>query len=148
VLGRLFSMVALGILTALGLWALGVPAAVALGLFAALLTFVPYIGAFVAALPAVLLAAAVKPILALYVAGLYLAIHIIEGYVLVPLVQRRAAHLPPALILAAQLILGLLAGIFGLLLAPPLLAAIVVLVRDIYVEDTLGDRGERPPRDA
>jgi predicted PurR-regulated permease PerM len=79
------------------------------------------------------------------VVALYLGVHLIEGYVLVPLVQRRAAHLPPALTLSAQVILGVLAGFLGLLLATPLVAAVFVLVRTIYVEDMLGDRAAGEP---
>jgi predicted PurR-regulated permease PerM len=62
-------------------------------------------------------------------------------------VQRKVVHLPPGLTLCAQVILGVLAGFLGLLLATPLVAALVVLVRTIYVEDVLGDRlpGELAP---
>jgi predicted PurR-regulated permease PerM len=141
-LGRLFSMTTLGILTGFGLWALGVPAALGLGLLAATLIFVPYLGAVVSAVPSVIMALAIDARTALYVIALYIGIHIAEGYILVPLVQRRVAHLPPALTLAAQLILGVLAGLVGLLFATPLVAAAMVLVRTIYVEDTLGDRAE------
>ncbi len=71
---------------------------------------------------------------------LYVGIHSLEGYILVPLVQKRAAHLPPALTLAAQAVLGVLVGFLGLALATPLVAAGLVLTRMIYVEDVLGDR--------
>jgi predicted PurR-regulated permease PerM len=140
-LGRLLSMTVLGALTCLGLWLLGEPLPVALGLLAGLLTFVPYIGAWISAVPAVVLALAISLKLAAYVAGLYLVVHIVEGYILVPLVQRRAAHLPPALSLTAQVIFGVLAGIVGLLFATPLLAAIITLTRMIYVEDVLESGG-------
>jgi predicted PurR-regulated permease PerM len=63
----------------------------------------------------------------------------------VPLVQRRVVHLPPALTLSAQLILGVLAGFLGLLLATPLVAAALVIVRMAYVEDVLGDHGLTEP---
>jgi hypothetical protein len=76
---------------------------------------------------------------------IYLGVHVVEGYVLVPLVQRRAVHLPPALTLSAQVILGFLAGFIGLLFATPLVAAGLVLVRMIYVEGILGDREEGEP---
>jgi predicted PurR-regulated permease PerM len=77
--------------------------------------------------------------LAVYVIGLYIAVHLIEGYILVPLVQRRVARLPPALTLSAQIILGVLAGFLGLLLATPLVAAALVIIRMVYIEDVLGD---------
>jgi predicted PurR-regulated permease PerM len=147
-MGRLFSMTVLGVLTALGLWVIGAPLPVALGFLAGILAFVPYIGAIASAIPSVLMAAAVNLNLAIYVVILYLGLHLIEGYLLVPLVQRRIVHLPPALTLSAQLLLGLLAGLLGLLLATPLVAAALVLVRMVYVEDVLGDRGSTLPHPA
>jgi predicted PurR-regulated permease PerM len=139
-LGRLLSMLVLGVLTGLGLWLIGVPLPVGLGFLAGILAFVPYIGAVASAVPSMLMAAAVNLDLAIWVALLYLALHLVEGYLLVPLVQRRIVHLPPALTLSAQLLLGLLAGLLGLLLATPLVAATLVIVRMVYVEDILGDR--------
>ncbi|MGH7031916.1 MAG: AI-2E family transporter [Stellaceae bacterium] len=141
ILGRLLSMTVLGVLAALGLWIIGVPLPVALGLLVGLLAFIPYIGAIVSAVPSVLIAASVRLDLALYVIVLFVAIHTVEGYILVPLVQRRVVHLPPALTLSALIIFGVLAGFLGLLLATPLVAAIIVVVRMAYVEDLLGDRG-------
>jgi predicted PurR-regulated permease PerM len=139
-LGRLVSMTTLGFLIAVSLWAIGVPLPVALGFLAGILTFVPYIGAAVSAIPSVLLAASVKLDMALYVIVLYAGVHLVESYVLVPLVQRRVVHLPPALTLSAQIILGVLAGFLGLLLATPLVAAALVMIRMLYIEDVLGDR--------
>lgn len=136
--GRLFAMSVLGVLTALGLWVLGIPVPIALGLLAALLTFIPYLGAFISAVPSVLLAFTIDAWHALWVVLLFIAVHIVEGYILAPLVQRRTAQVPPALGLAGQVLLGTLAGILGLLFAVPLLAAALVLVRTLYVEDALG----------
>jgi predicted PurR-regulated permease PerM len=146
-LGRLFSMTVLGIITAVGLWLLGVPLAVALGFLAGIMIFVPYIGSIASAVPAVIIAASTDLMLAVYVIALYLGVHLVEGYILVPLVQRRAVHLPPALTLSAQVILGVLAGFIGLVFATPLLAAGLVMVRMIHIEDILGDRrsGEAAP---
>lgn len=149
-LGRLFSMTVLGIMTAIGLWLLGVPLPVALGFLAGIMIFVPYIGSIASAIPSVIIAASINLTLAVYVIALYLGVHLVEGYILEPLVQRRAVHLPPALTLSAQVILGFLAGFLGLLFATPLVAAGLVLVRMIYIEDFLGDResGERAPVEA
>jgi predicted PurR-regulated permease PerM len=139
-LGRLFSMTLLGVLTALGLWLIGVPLPVALGFLAGIMTFVPYLGSIASAIPSVLIAASTDLHLAIYVIVLYFGVHLTEGYILVPLIQRRVVHLPPALILSAQVILGVLAGFLGLLLATPLAAAALVIIRMVYVEDVLGDR--------
>ena len=140
-LGRLFSMTVLGVMTVIGLWLLGVPLPLALGFLAGIMIFVPYIGSIASAIPSVVIATSIDIMLGVYVIALYLGIHLTEGYILVPLVQRRQVHVPPALILSAQVILGGLAGFLGLLLATPLVAAALVLIRMAYVEDFLGDRG-------
>ena len=134
-------MTVLGIMTALGLWLLGVPLPVALGFLAGIMIFVPYIGSIASAIPSVIIAASINLTIAVYVIALDLGVHLVEGYILV---QRRAVHLPPALTLSAQVVLGFLAGFIGLLLATPLVAAMLVLVRMIYVEDILGDRKSEP----
>jgi predicted PurR-regulated permease PerM len=139
-LGRLFSMVMLGFMTAISLWLLGVPLPIALGFLAGIMIFVPYIGSIVSAIPSVVIAASINLTLAIYVIGLYIAVHSIESYILIPLVQRRVARLPPVLILSAQLILAVLAGFLGLLFATPLVAATLVIIRMVYIEDVLGDR--------
>ena len=110
-----------------------------MGFLAGILTFVPYIGAFVSAVPCLLLAVSINLDLAVYVVLLYIVVHLIEGYIRVPLVQRRVVPLPPALTLSAQIILGVVAGFLGLLLATPLVAAAIVIIRMVYVEDVLGD---------
>lgn len=138
-LGRLVSMTTLGFVVAIGLWIIGVPLPAALGFLAGILTFVPYIGAFVSAVPSLLLAVSINLDLAVYVVLLYIVVHLIEGYIRVPLVQRRVVPLPPALILSAQIILGVVAGFLGLLLATPLVAAAIVIIRMVSVEDVLGD---------
>jgi predicted PurR-regulated permease PerM len=126
-LGRLLAMTLLGAMATAGLWLLGVPLPFALGFLVGLMSFVPYLGSVAAALPCVVIL-------------LFILIHMVEGYLLVPLIQRRLVHLPPALTLSAQLVLGAIAGIPGLVLATPLVAAALVLIRMIYVEDVLGDR--------
>lgn len=138
-LGQLVTMAVVGTLTTLGLWLLGVPLAPALGLIAALCEFVPNIGPVVAAVPGILLALSQSPTLALAVAALYVAIQTFESYVLYPLVQQRAVALPPALTILAIVLLGVLAGGLGLILATPLTAVVLVLVKLLYVEDLLGD---------
>lgn len=146
-LGRVLNMTIIGLLSALGLWLLDVPLVVPLSLLAFALDFVPYLGPIIASIPAVLIALTVEgggPERGLYVALLYIAIHNTEGYLLLPLIQRRAVEMPPALIIAAQVLLGLLAGVPGLTFATPMAATAFVLVKMLYVEDTLGDR-ERTP---
>jgi predicted PurR-regulated permease PerM len=137
--GQVFLMVAVAVTTAAGLWLIGVPLALALGVLAGVLELVPYVGPWISAVPAVLVALTVSPGCVLAVLALYLALHLLEGYVLVPLVQRRAVHLPPALTVAAQALLAELLGVMGLFVAAPLTLCAVVLLKMLYVEDTLGD---------
>lgn len=143
-IGRAFSMLVVGSVTALGLWLLGVPLALTLGLLAGLLDFIPNIGPIIAALPGLLLALPGGPSQALYVVLLYLAIQTAEAYVITPLVERRAVLLPPVLTIVAQIVLGVAFGLLGLLLATPLMAVVLVLIKLLYVEDVLGDSLDVP----
>lgn len=135
--GKLISMVVVGLLTFAGLWLLGVPLALSLSILAALLTFIPNFGPILAAVPAVLLGFGEGSSTGLYVVGLYVAIQTVESYAITPLIQQRAVSLPPALTITAQLIMGVLAGGLGLALATPLAAATLVLVSELYVKDQL-----------
>ncbi len=129
-----------GLLTGIGLALLGAPFAVALALLAGFMEFVPYIGPFVAAVPAILVGFAESPQLALWVALLFLAVQSLESYVLAPLVQHRAVYLPPAVILFAQVLMGVVVGGLGVAVATPLAAAAMVVISMLYVEDVLGER--------
>jgi predicted PurR-regulated permease PerM len=141
--GQLITMVVVGMMTTTGLWLLGIPLAGTLGLITGLFEFAPFIGPILAAVPALLIAFTQSPMDALYVLLLFVAIQQIEGYVITPYVQQRAIEMPPALTIFAQLLMGVLFGLFGLLLATPLVAASMVVVKKAYIEDVLGDRGER-----
>jgi predicted PurR-regulated permease PerM len=136
-LAQLLSMAVIGALTTIGLWLLGVKLAVVLGVIVALLTFIPNLGPILAAAPAVLLALAESPILAVYVVALYVLVQIIEGNVTTPLIQRQSIALPPALILAAQLMMAGVSGLLGLALATPLVAVAIMLTRLLYVQGYL-----------
>ncbi len=138
-IGRAILMVINGACTAAGLSLLGIPLALTLGTIAGLLNFVPNIGPIVAGVPAVLIAWTLGPTPALYVLLLYVILQSLDGYVLTPLIQERTVSLAPALTIAAQLLFGVLAGTMGLLLATPITAATLVLVRKLYLEDVLSD---------
>ncbi|RYY17731.1 MAG: AI-2E family transporter [Cytophagaceae bacterium] len=140
VLGRLVSMLFVGVLTWLALTWLGMPMGAVLGLFAGLVTFIPNIGPIVAMVPAVLLAFVYGgPPQALYVVGIYLAVQTLESAAVSPVVQQRLIQMPPALILIGQLIIGAFTGLLGLTLATPIIAIIIVVVKMLYVQDVLGD---------
>lgn len=136
---RFTSMAVIGVLTWIGLAVLGIPLAFVLAVLAALLTFIPYVGPVLSALPPVLLALAASPTKAVWVVVLFLAIQIFESYLIEPLIERKAVRLPPALTIAAQMLFAVVAGPLGLLLASPLVAVAMVLVQMLYVEDALGD---------
>jgi predicted PurR-regulated permease PerM len=142
--GQSILAVCVALLTGVGLVLLGAPFPFALALLAGLMEFVPYIGPFVAAIPAILVGFAEGPQLALYVALLFVGIQLTESYVLAPLVQHRAVHLPPAAILFAQVLMGAIVGALGVAVATPLAAAVMVAVSMLYVEDALGDKNAKP----
>ena len=77
--------------------------------------------------------------------ALFLFLHVLEGYVLLPLVQRRSVHLPPALTPVMQVLFGELLGFLGLFVAAPLTVTVVVLLQMLYVEDTLDDQAVEVP---
>ncbi len=126
-LGKILSMIAIGILTCLGLWLLDIPLAFVLGLLAGLLTFIPYVGPILAAIPAVLIAFASNPIHAVYVILLYIGIHIVEGYFITPVIEQKTVFIPPALTIMAQILTFALFGGIGLALASPLVVVILSL---------------------
>lgn len=143
-IGRLLSMLLVGVLSFFGLWLLGVPLAFLLGLLAGLLAFVPVVGPIVAVVPPALIALTQSTQLALYVIILYLAIQFLESYIITPLIQQRTVSLPPVLTIASQVFFGFLFGPLGVALANPLTVVLLVLVKMLYIEDMLGDDSVSP----
>ena len=139
-IGKVGSMIFIGLLTWIGLSILGVPLALTLGLIAGLLSFIPNFGPIISALPALLLAFIDSPIKAVYVLALFVGVQLIESNLVTPLIERETVELPPALTIVFQLALAVLVGGLGLVLATPLLAVIMVLVQMVYIQDVLGDR--------
>ncbi len=142
--GQLISMVLLAVSTWLMLWLLGVRLAAALAILTGILTFIPYLGPLLAAIPILLIAFVQSPTLGLVVLILYLVIQTVEGSIVMPMVFKRTVHLPPVLTIISQVLLGAMFGIVGVILATPLMAAGLSLVKMVYVEDTLGDSFEQP----
>jgi predicted PurR-regulated permease PerM len=130
--GQLTTMLVVGFLTGLGAWIIGLPSAVALGVIAALLEFVPYVGPVATAVPALLLAFTLSTEAALLTLLLLVAVQQLEGYLLTPLIQRRAVQLPPAVTLFALFGMGALFGALGVLFAVPLTVCIFVVARRVY----------------
>lgn len=138
-LGRLASMAVVGGLTAAGLFIVGVPLSLALGLIAGILSFVPFIGPILAAVPGLLIAGAESLRLAIFAGGVYVVVQLVETYLVTPMIQRRAVFIPPAFLILAQVLMGVLFGILGVFLATPFTVAVVVAVQMLYVEDLLED---------
>ncbi len=138
-IGQGIAMASVAVVMTTGLWLLGLEGAVALGVFAGLMDFVPNLGPYVGATPAVLVAMPRGGETVLWVIGLVVVAQTLEGYIITPMIQQQTVHLPPALTIAAQLVLGVLLGAIGVIIAAPATAATIVLVRELYVKDTLGD---------
>jgi predicted PurR-regulated permease PerM len=132
-LGQLSAMVIIGVLTAVALSIIGIPYALLIGAFSGLLAFIPLIGFAISIIPPVLLALATDPILIVWVVLSYIVIHQVEAHVIQPIVMSRAVTLHPVMVVSAILIMGSLFSVIGLLFAVPLLAALSVLVRELWI---------------
>ncbi len=126
--GQALDMLVVGVLSGLGLWAIGVPLALVLGVVAGLCNFVPYIGAAMGAIPAIIIAFSVGSGAGLETCALYAVIQGFEGNVMAPLIQNRAVHLPPGLTILSQTAFGAILGVPGLIFATPLTAAILAVM--------------------
>ncbi len=136
-IGRFVGMLVVSVCTYTGLLLLGIPLPLSLAVLAGLLTFIPNIGPILSAIPPVLLGYMQSPSSALYVILLYLAIQAVESYLITPLIQQREVSLPPVLTLTSQIFFVSIFGFLGLLLATPLTASGLVLVKMLYVENVL-----------
>jgi predicted PurR-regulated permease PerM len=125
-LGRLIAMAFDGIFTTVALLLAGVPLAPLLGLIAGVLAFIPNIGAFIAGTLIVLVGFSAGTETGLLALGIYLALQLIEGNLISPMVERRAVDVAPAVTLAAQLLFGAVFGLLGVALAVPIVAVIKV----------------------
>jgi predicted PurR-regulated permease PerM len=132
--GRIVNMTIVGVATAIGLMLLGAPLPIALGLIAFFFDFVPYIGPILSVIPAFLVSLSQGTDLALYVVALYIGVQSVESYLLTPMIQQRAVRLPPALTILWQVLLGVLFGVLGIMLATPLLAVLMVSVKTLYLK--------------
>ena len=138
--GTGISMTIIGVGTTLGLWALGIPGFVALGVIAGLLQFIPNIGPLLSAVPAVALALMAEPSKVIWVLLLYAGIQLVETNAITPLIMKKIIDVPPALSLLFQALMAIVFGFFGLLLAVPILAAIIVLVDRLYDAEEMSEK--------
>jgi predicted PurR-regulated permease PerM len=125
--GLALDMVIQGALSAAGLFLLGVPYALLLGAWVSLTAIIPYLGAWLGAIPAVIVAFTVSPTTALLTALLYLVLQQLEGNFLQPKIQGTALNMPSILIFLAVISGGEIAGLLGVIFAVPALAVLKVL---------------------
>jgi predicted PurR-regulated permease PerM len=143
-LGQLVQMVVIGLITTAVVWMVGLPAPFALGLIAGLAELVPYIGPIMASFPAILVASTQGTEAMIWTVVAYLVIHQIEGNLIAPLIQRHMIMIPPALTLLGIVAIDYLFGTYAIVLAAPLVIAIFIAVKRLYIRDTLGEPTELP----
>ncbi|MEE8193839.1 MAG: AI-2E family transporter [Gemmatimonadales bacterium] len=139
---QLFAMLVLGVLTAIGLWLLRVPYALAFGVFTGAVAIVPFFGTLVSTiLPALLVLTIGGWAHALAVVGLGVAVHIVEANVVAPLIFEERVSLPPVLTIMSVLIMATVLGVLGLIVAVPTLAAVLVIIRHVLFGQVYGEHG-------
>jgi predicted PurR-regulated permease PerM len=126
--GQLILMTTVGVATGATYFVIGVPSAIALGLFAGIAEAVPLVGPVIGAVPAILVTATLKPEALLPVVVAYTVIQLVEANVLVPRVMRNAVGVSPFLIILFLLVGGAIGGIVGALIAVPMVAVLVAIL--------------------
>jgi len=122
----------IGLMSYIGLSILGVPYALVLAIIAGLFELVPYIGPWLSAIPAILIALTISPALAGAVLVLYFVIQELENYFIVPKVMEKSVDIHPVITIMAMMIGGQLAGLAGVILAVPVAAMVLVAVEEVY----------------
>jgi predicted PurR-regulated permease PerM len=155
-LSRLFLMqlavnASFGVVIGVGLWVIGIPSPILWGILGAILRFVPYIGAIIAAVFPLALAAAVDPgwSMLLWTAALFVVVEPVVGHVIEPLLYGHSTGLSPVAVVASATFWTALWGPIGLILATPLTVCLVVLGRHVerleFLDVMLGDRPALSP---
>jgi predicted PurR-regulated permease PerM len=135
--GIVVSMTIMGALTTVGLAVAGIKGWLVLGILTFFATFVPYVGAIASAIPGLIVAASQDSTHLLYALGVYVGVHIVEGYLVEPLVMKRAVKLQPALLLAWQGAFSAVFGIAGTIVATPILVCAQTLTEHLWIERRL-----------
>lgn len=136
---QLIAMAVIGGVSTIVLLIMRVKAAVALGILAGLFEFIPTVGPILSSIPAIAMGFVDSPEKALAIAIAYILIQFLENHILIPLLMRGGVDLPPALTVVTQAVMALVFGFLGLMVAVPLLAAVMVPVKMLYVEGVVGD---------
>ncbi len=144
IVGQLLAMFSLGLLTWIGLWALGVPYPLAFGVFTGVVAIVPFFGTLVSTLlPALFVINEGGFWQFFWVAQLGVWVHVFEANVVAPMIMERQVHLPPVLSILSVLIMAHLLHLVGLLVAVPVLCTVMVVARRVYVHRVLEGKGFR-----
>lgn len=131
--GQLLDMVAIGALTALGLWIIGVPYWAIYGLLTALLGIIPYVGMMIVVTTASIITMATHPELVPGVMAVFIITQFLEGYVILPLIMKGQSDLPEVPLIIFILLMGAWFGLLGLFVAPAVFAVLRVLYLRIYI---------------
>lgn len=137
--GQLAAMAVVALLTLAALLLFGVPLAFTLALIAGVFAFVPYLGPLAAAIPIALITLQSMPERMLWVLGVYGVIQLLESYAITPGIQDRAVSVPPVVLISAQIVMGVLAGLPGVMFATPLVLTLMVVVEVVYLKHGLGE---------
>jgi predicted PurR-regulated permease PerM len=137
-LAQILMMLLIGFSSYAVLTALGVPLALMLSFIAGMTAFIPFVGPLIGGSAMVLVAATKDAWLGLIVIGFYIGLQLVESYLLTPMIQSRAIFVPPAIVILAQVILGVLFGALGIALATPLAAVIAVIVKRHFLGRPVG----------
>lgn len=135
-IAQIVTMIAVFLVTWIGLMIIGIQSSFILGIQAGLLAFIPTVGALIGGLIVVLASLASGWVAAASAAALFLGVHAMESYILTPIIQRQALDIPPATLFAFQILLGIVFGLWGLALALPLMA-IAKVVMDVSRDEKL-----------
>jgi predicted PurR-regulated permease PerM len=138
-LGQLVQMLIIGVLSTLAVSLIGLPSPAALGLIAGIAEFLPYVGPILAAIPALLVAATQGLDAVAWTAVAYLLIHQTEGNLIVPIIQRYMIYIPPAVVLLGIVAITFVLGSIAIIFATPIAVVVFVLVKKVYVRDSLGE---------
>lgn len=132
--GQLFLSLVIGVFSFVGLSVLGIPYALPLAVIAGIMEVVPVIGPIISAIPPILIALTISPLLALGVGAMYFVIQQLENHLLVPQVMKRAVGLNPLVVILAIAIGSKLLGFAGALLAVPIAVVVQIIVTEIIAE--------------
>lgn len=142
--GRVASMAVVALLTAPGLYLLDIPLALVLALIAGAFSFVPVLGPLASVIPAALVTVESAPSKLVWVLALYGGVQILESWIITPRIQDKVSETPPLLLLSAQLALGVLVGIWGVMFSTPLALGALVTVQVLWLRHALGEELETP----